>query len=79
VLLAGLGIYILASLACALAPALSWLVVGRLIQAIGCCTAVVVARALVRDLYAPAEGATMLARAGTWMALAPILGPILGS
>jgi DHA1 family bicyclomycin/chloramphenicol resistance-like MFS transporter len=38
VLLGGLGVYIGASLACALAPTLALLVGARFVQAIGCCT-----------------------------------------
>ncbi|MBL8491684.1 MAG: MFS transporter, partial [Rhodocyclaceae bacterium] len=43
VLLGGLWIYLLASLACAAAPAMSVLVAARYVQAVGSCTAVVVA------------------------------------
>lgn len=78
VLLYGLAVYILASLACALAPTLSLLVAARFVQAVGCCTAIVVARALIRDAYSPAEGARMIARASSLMSLAPLLGPVLG-
>lgn len=78
VLLWGLGIYAGASLACALAPTLNLLVAARFVQAVGCCTAAVVARALIRDVYAPTEGAQMLAKASSLLALAPIFGPILG-
>ena len=78
VLIAGLSVYLLSGLACSLAPALSWLVVARFVQAIGCCTAVVVARAIIRDAYSPADGARVLAKASSLLALAPILGPILG-
>ena len=79
VLIGGLSVYLLSGLACALAPALSWLVVARFVQAIGCCTAVVVARAIIRDAYSPADGARVLAKASSMLALAPILGPILGA
>ena len=78
VLIGGLSVYLLASLACALSPALDWLVAARFVQAIGCCTAVVVARAIIRDAYSPAEGARVLAKASSLLSLAPILGPILG-
>lgn len=78
VLIGGLSVYLLSGLACALAPALDWLVVARFVQAIGCCTAVVVARAIIRDAYSPADGARVLAKASSMLALAPILGPILG-
>jgi DHA1 family bicyclomycin/chloramphenicol resistance-like MFS transporter len=78
VLIFGLALYLLSGLACAAASGLAWLVLGRFIQAIGCCTAVVVARAIIRDAYSPAEGARVLAKASSLLALAPILGPILG-
>jgi DHA1 family bicyclomycin/chloramphenicol resistance-like MFS transporter len=78
VLIGGLALYLVSGLACALAPSLGWLIAARFVQAIGCCTAVVVARAIVRDAYAPAEGARVMARALSLLALAPIFGPILG-
>lgn len=78
VLIGGLSVYLLAGVACALAPSLDWLVVARFVQAVGCCTAVVVARAIIRDVYAAAEGARVLAKASSMLSLAPILGPILG-
>ena len=78
VLIGGLSVYLLSGVACALAPSLDWLVAARFAQAIGCCTAVVVARAVIRDAYSPAEGARVLANASSLLALAPILGPILG-
>jgi DHA1 family bicyclomycin/chloramphenicol resistance-like MFS transporter len=78
VLIGGLALYLVSGLACALAPSLGWLIAARFVQAIGCCTAVVVARAIIRDAYSPAEGARVMARALSLLALAPILGPILG-
>ncbi|MDZ4255368.1 MAG: multidrug effflux MFS transporter [Sulfuritalea sp.] len=78
VLIGGLSVYLVSGLACALASSLDLLVAARFAQAIGCCTAVVVARAIIRDAYAPAEGARVLAKASSLLALAPILGPILG-
>ncbi len=78
VLLGGLGVYIASSLACALAPSLDLLISARFVQAIGCCTAAVVARALIRDAFTPTEGAKMMAKASSLLSLAPIFGPILG-
>jgi hypothetical protein len=63
VLIGGLALYLVSGLACALAPSLGWLIAARFVQAIGCCTAVVVARAIIRDAYTPAEGARVLAKA----------------
>ena len=78
VLIGGLLVYLLAGLACALAPELDWLIVARFVQAIGCCTAVVVVRAVIRDAYSAAEGTRVLAKASSLLALAPLFGPILG-
>jgi MFS transporter, DHA1 family, multidrug resistance protein len=79
VLLAGLVLYVAATIACAVAGSIHTLLAARLAQAVGCCTAVVIARAIVRDVHAPAEGARVVARASTLMAFAPLLGPIAGA
>jgi DHA1 family bicyclomycin/chloramphenicol resistance-like MFS transporter len=75
----GLCLYALASIGCALAPSIGLLIAARLFQAVGCCAVVVVARAVIRDVYEPREGATALAQASTVLAVGPIFGPILGS
>ena len=78
VVLGGLAVYGAASVACALAPSLGWLILARFVQAVGCCTAAVVARAIVRDVHEPAEGARLIAKASTLLSFAPIFGPIAG-
>jgi DHA1 family bicyclomycin/chloramphenicol resistance-like MFS transporter len=79
VLAGGLGLYVAASVACALAPSIGLLIAARAFQAVGCCAAVVVARAVIRDVYTPRAGAKALAQASTLLAIGPIAGPILGS
>jgi DHA1 family bicyclomycin/chloramphenicol resistance-like MFS transporter len=79
VLLAGLVLYVTASIICAAAGSILTLIVGRILQAIGCCTSVVIARAVVSDAYAQEDGARILARASSFMALVPLLGPIVGA
>ncbi len=79
VLLAGLALYAAASALCGLAPSIEVLIVARVMQALGCCSAVIVGRALVRDAYAPEHNARVIAKASSWLSLAPICGPILGS
>ena len=79
ILLAGLTIYLVASAACGLAASIQLLIIARFVQALGCCSAVMIARAIVRDAYAPEYSARVIARASTWISVAPILGPILGS
>lgn len=79
VLLGGLALYVLASLACAASPTIWMLVVARFMQALGCCSAIIIARAIVRDAYPAEDSPRVVASAATWLSLAPILGPILGS
>lgn len=78
-LLWGLSLYVFASVLCALAPGIELLIVARFLQALGCCSAIILARAIVRDAYAPADSMRVIARASTWLSLAPLSGPILGS
>jgi len=77
-LLAGTGLYVAASLACLVAPSIEELVGARFVQAVAACSGVVLGRAVVRDLFEPAEAAKVLAYLGTAMAVAPIFGPVLG-
>ncbi|MGF1608398.1 MAG: multidrug effflux MFS transporter [Kiloniellales bacterium] len=78
VLLVGLVIYVLASIACMLAPSIGLLIAARLLQAVGACAGVVLGRAVVRDVYGRERAARVLSYVGMAMALAPALGPILG-
>jgi DHA1 family bicyclomycin/chloramphenicol resistance-like MFS transporter len=79
VVLSGLALYLLATVLCWAAPSIGTLIAARFLQALGCCAAVVIARAIVRDAYTPEQGTRVIARASSWMSLAPLLGPILGS
>jgi DHA1 family bicyclomycin/chloramphenicol resistance-like MFS transporter len=54
------------------------LIAARAAQAIGACAGVVLGRAIVRDIYGHDRAARMLALIGSAMALAPMIGPILG-
>ncbi|MBW7902026.1 MAG: multidrug effflux MFS transporter [Rhodocyclaceae bacterium] len=77
-LLAGFLVFILASVACALAPTIDALITGRFMQAVGCCTIVVVARAVINDTQPGIGGALIMARVSSIYALGPICGPLLG-
>jgi MFS transporter, DHA1 family, multidrug resistance protein len=78
ILLSGLAVYALASVICAFAPSIEALIVARAAQAAGACAGVVLGRAVVRDIYGPDRAARMLAYIGGAVALAPMVGPILG-
>ena len=78
VLVAGLCLYVIATLACMLAPSVPWLVMARFVQATGACVGPVLGRAVVRDVYGREGAARVLSYLSAAMALAPAIGPILG-
>jgi len=65
VLLWGMGAYALASVGSALAPAMDMLIVWRTLQGVAMGAAVMAARAVVRDLFSPLEGARVMSQALT--------------
>ena len=77
-LLIGVTLFTLASLACALAPTLDWLVAARFAQALGGCAGIVVTRAVVRDSCEPVQAARVFSQMMLVMGLAPILAPLAG-
>ena len=78
VLLGGLALFLAASIGCAFAPTIDWLIAGRFLQAVGACVGPVVGRAVVRDVYGRERAAKVLAYMGAAMAVAPAVGPVLG-
>ncbi|TFH87614.1 Bcr/CflA family efflux MFS transporter [Billgrantia azerbaijanica] len=79
VLLAGFGLFLFASLLCALAPSIEVLLVGRFLQAFGGAAGPVLGRAAVRDIHGPLEAGRVLSYMASTMALAPALAPIVGA
>jgi DHA1 family bicyclomycin/chloramphenicol resistance-like MFS transporter len=69
ILLWGMGAYVLASMACVLAPGIGWLIVARAVQGAAMGAAVMAARAIVRDLYPPHEGAQVMSQALTGLGM----------
>lgn len=78
VILGGIVLYLAASVFCMLAPSIEALIIGRFFQATGACVGAVVGRAVVRDLFPRDEAARVLSYMASAMALAPLVGPILG-
>jgi DHA1 family bicyclomycin/chloramphenicol resistance-like MFS transporter len=78
-LLAGLAIFIAASVACALSRTIGMLIASRFAQAVGMATVAVVPRAVVRDLHSGDLAAKMLSAMAMVLGIAPIVAPVLGS
>ena len=78
VLLAGLALYTLASLASAAAVSIETLIGWRILQGAAMAAAVTCGRSIVRDLYQPAAGARMMSRALSGLGVIAVLAPLVG-
>ena len=74
----GMVLFTIGSLGCALSTSMEQIVFWRVFQAFGACTAPMLARAMVRDLFSRTRAAQMLSTLMIIMAIAPIGGPLLG-
>ena len=79
VLLAGLFLYVVATVACALADSITVLIIARLFQALGGCCTTVIGRVIVRDYFDRDEQARLLGLISMAMAVSPMAAPVLGS
>jgi DHA1 family bicyclomycin/chloramphenicol resistance-like MFS transporter len=78
VLMAGLALFTVAGFAAAFAPGVDALIAARLLQALGGCSGLVLARAIVRDTAATREAARRLALMNLMVTLGPGLAPLVG-
>ncbi|VUS81080.1 multidrug effflux MFS transporter [Klebsiella huaxiensis] len=74
----GMLLFIIGSAGCALSTTIDQIVFWRVFQALGACTGPMLARAMVRDLFARSRAAQMLSTLTIVMAIAPIAGPLIG-
>ena len=77
-LLAGVALFTLSSVACAFAPTIEVLLAIRFVQGLAGAAGLVVARAIVRDLYSGAAAARAFSHLMLVIGLAPILAPLAG-
>lgn len=77
-LVIGMALYVLGSLACALAPGPLTLDAARFIQACGGCAGTVLARACVRDIFPPEQAARVFAQMLLILAVSPLFAPLVG-
>jgi DHA1 family bicyclomycin/chloramphenicol resistance-like MFS transporter len=78
-LMAGIVLHMLASVLCLFAPNIVVLGVGRALQGMGAAAAMVVAIAVVGDLFAESVAATVLSRLMLVLGVAPVVAPSLGA
>ncbi|HVL21757.1 MAG TPA: multidrug effflux MFS transporter [Amaricoccus sp.] len=75
----GLVIFLLGTLACALAPTIGTLIAARLVQGIGAATVMVIPRAIIRDLHTGPAATRLMATVMLVISVSPMLAPLAGS
>ncbi len=78
IMLVGMAITLLGSIFCYLANTIELLIAGRFIQAFGGAVGLVLARAIVRDIYGAEDAARVIATLVMVMVVIPMLSPALG-
>lgn len=78
VLLWGMALFVLGTAISMVAPDIEWLIFGRLVQAAGGAAGMVLARAIVRDLWHADAAAAVIAKLTMVMVVAPMVAPAIG-
>lgn len=77
-LVAGLILFVIGSVGCVYSASLNEMMFWRIIQAVGACAGPLLSRAMIRDVYDKIKAAELLSTLMMVMALAPIIGPVIG-
>jgi MFS transporter, DHA1 family, multidrug resistance protein len=78
-LIAGLALFAVGSIGCALAPDMNWLVAARVVQALGGAAAMVIPRAIIRDMHTGPQATRLMALVMLIISVSPMLAPLAGS
>lgn len=78
VVLAGVGVFTLASVGCALAPSIGWLIALRTLQGLASGAGIVVSRAIIRDMFKPDEAQRVMSQVTIYFGVAPAVAPLFG-
>lgn len=78
VILVGVAVFVLASVGCALAPSIEWLLAFRVLQGLSAGVGLIVGRAIVRDCLDGAEAQRLMAHIMMIFGIAPAVAPIIG-
>ena len=79
VVMVGFAIFVVGSVFSAIAPTVGLLIIARIVQSAGAAAGMVLARAIVRDVYSRDEAASVLAYLTMAMVVAPMLAPTIGA
>ncbi|HEV7578682.1 MAG TPA: multidrug effflux MFS transporter [Caldimonas sp.] len=78
VVLAGLAVFTLASIGCALAQHIGQLVFFRALQGMSAGAGIVVSRAVIRDMFPPADAQRVMSQVTIYFGVAPAVAPMVG-
>ncbi|RPF20678.1 MDR family MFS transporter [Myceligenerans xiligouense] len=78
VMLAGIGLFLLGSVLCGLAPSMTWLIIGRVVQGLGAGAVMPMSMTIVSDVYTLAERAKTQGYLASVWAMSSVVGPTLG-
>lgn len=75
----GLSLFAVASVGCAMAPTISWLIAMRFVQGLGAAAVMSIPRAIIRDCYVGNEATRLMSTVMLVIAISPMFAPLLGS
>ncbi|WP_418318671.1 multidrug effflux MFS transporter [Piscinibacter sakaiensis] len=78
VVLTGVALFTLASAGCALSDHISTLIFFRALQGMSAGAGIVVARAVIRDMFAPADAQRVMSQVTIYFGVAPAVAPMVG-
>ncbi len=78
VVLWGIAVFTLASAGCALSQSIEQLVFFRALQGLSTGAGIVVSRAVIRDMFAPAQAQKVMSQVTIYFGVAPAIAPIVG-
>jgi MFS transporter, DHA1 family, multidrug resistance protein len=78
IILAGLTVFFVASVGCALSTTIGQLLFWRALQGLSVGAGMVVGRAMVRDIYADVDAQRVMSMITLWFGIAPAIAPVIG-
>ena len=78
VVLSGLAVFTLASVGCALSQHIGHLVFFRALQGMSAGAGIVVSRAVIRDMFPPADAQRVMSQVTIYFGVAPAIAPMIG-
>jgi DHA1 family bicyclomycin/chloramphenicol resistance-like MFS transporter len=78
VVLAGVAVFTVASVGCAMSQTIGQLVFWRAVQGMSAGAGMVVSRAIIRDMFAPADAQRVMSQVTIYFGIAPAVAPLVG-